>query len=98
MPVLLAPIRPIRHRLCVVLPDLPLKQVNPPQAFWPALIPSNCHTSLGFYFYGEGLPLSDSYDTILVIVCRLSKMALFIMTHWDIDAEDLAMLFLVCLL
>ena len=43
----------------------------------------------------EGLPLSDSYDTILVIVCHLSKMALFIATHWDIDAEDLAMLFLV---
>ena len=43
----------------------------------------------------EGLPLSDSYNTILVIVCRLSKMALFIATHWDIDAEDLAMLFLV---
>ena len=43
----------------------------------------------------EGLPLSDGYDTILVIVCRLSKMALFITTHRDIDAEDLAMLFLV---
>ena len=43
----------------------------------------------------EGLPLSDGYDTILVIVCHLSKMALFIMTHRDIDAEDLAMLFLV---
>ena len=43
----------------------------------------------------EGLPLSNGYDTILVIVCRLSKMALFIATHWDIDAEDLAMLFLV---
>ena len=43
----------------------------------------------------EGLPLSDGYDTILVIVCRLSKMVLFIATHWDINAEDLAMLFLV---
>ena len=43
----------------------------------------------------EGLPLSDGYNTILVIVCHLSKMALFIATHWDIDAEDLAMLFLV---
>ena len=43
----------------------------------------------------EGLPLSDGYDTILVIVCRLSKMALFIATHRDIDTKDLAMLFLV---
>ena len=43
----------------------------------------------------EGLPLSDGYDTILVIVCHLSKMVLFIATHRDIDAEDLAMLFLV---
>ena len=45
--------------------------------------------------FTEGLPLSDSYDTILVIVCHLSKIALFIATHQDIDAEDLAMLFLV---
>ena len=45
--------------------------------------------------FTEGLPLSDGYDTILVIVCRLSKMVLFIATHQDIDAEDLAMLFLV---
>ena len=43
----------------------------------------------------EGLPLLDGYDTILVIACHLSKMALFITTHRDIDAEDLAMLFLV---
>ena len=43
----------------------------------------------------EGLPLLDSYDTILVIVCCLSKMVLFIATHQAIDAKDLAMLFLV---
>ena len=42
----------------------------------------------------EGLPLSDGFDTILVIVCRLTKMGLFIPTHREIDAEDLAMLFL----
>jgi len=41
----------------------------------------------------EGLPLSENHDTILVIVCRLSKMALFIPTCRDIDAEDLSMLF-----
>ena len=43
----------------------------------------------------EGLPLSDNHDTILVIICRLTKMALFIPTFRDIDAEDLAMIFLV---
>ena len=42
----------------------------------------------------EGLPLSDGHDTILVVVCRLTKMALFIPTFRDIDAEDLARIFL----
>ena len=43
----------------------------------------------------EGVPLSNGYDTILVIVCRLLKMGLFIPTVRDIDAENLAMIFLV---
>jgi len=43
----------------------------------------------------EGLPLSEGHNTILVIICRLSKMALFIPTNRDIDAEDLALIFLV---
>src|SRR5882724_10831434 len=42
----------------------------------------------------EGLPLSDRHDTILVVVCHLTKMALFIPTFHDIDAEDLARIFL----
>src|SRR5882724_2573840 len=42
----------------------------------------------------EGLPLSGGHDTILVIVSHLTKMALFIPTFWDIDAEDLAHIFL----
>ena len=42
----------------------------------------------------EGLPLSDGHDTILVVVCRLTKMALFIPTFCDIDAQDLARIFL----
>ena len=37
----------------------------------------------------KGLPLSDGHDTILVIVCHLTNMALFIPTFQDIDAEDL---------
>src|SRR5467141_1428569 len=42
----------------------------------------------------EGLPLLQGHDTILVVVCRLTKMALFIPTFRDIDAEDLAHIFL----
>src|SRR5882724_4683209 len=42
----------------------------------------------------EGLPLSNGHDTILVVVCHLTKMVLFIPTFQDIDAEDLACIFL----
>src|SRR5882724_230173 len=42
----------------------------------------------------ERLPLSDGHDTILVVVCHLTKMALFIPTFCDIDAQDLAHIFL----
>ena len=43
----------------------------------------------------EELPLSNGYDTVLVIICHLSKVGLFIPTVREIDAEDLAMIFLV---
>ena len=43
----------------------------------------------------EGMPLSDGHDTILVVVCHLTKMALFIPTFREIDAEDLAHIFLL---
>ena len=43
----------------------------------------------------EGLHLSDGHDTILVIVCQLTKMVLFIPMFCDIDVEDLSMIFLV---
>ena len=42
----------------------------------------------------EGLPLSDGLETILVVVCHHTKMAMFIPTFHDIDAEDLAHIFL----
>src|SRR5882724_1214746 len=42
----------------------------------------------------EGLPLLDQHDTILVIVCHLTKMELFIPTFRDIYDEDLAGIFL----
>src|SRR5215469_7958635 len=42
----------------------------------------------------EGLPLSDGFDTILVVVCRLMKMGLFIPTHNNVDTEGVTLLFL----
>src|SRR5882724_2174565 len=42
----------------------------------------------------ERLALSDGHNTILVVVCHLTKMALFIPTFCDIDAQDLACIFL----
>jgi len=42
----------------------------------------------------EGLPLSEGHDKILVVVCRLTKIELFIPTFRNIDAEDLARIFL----
>ena len=42
----------------------------------------------------EGLPNADGFDCILVIVCRLTKAALFIETHATDDTHTLARLFL----
>ncbi|KAE8206768.1 hypothetical protein CF327_g7494, partial [Tilletia walkeri] len=42
----------------------------------------------------EGLPLSEGFDSILVIVERLSKMGLFIPCHSTITSQDLAQLYL----
>src|SRR6266481_3758281 len=63
-----------------------------PHCFLPI---TNCPWDSISMDFIEGLPLSDGHDTILVIMCHLTKMALFIPTFQDIDAEDLAMLFLV---
>ena len=42
----------------------------------------------------EWLPVSEGFDTILVVVDRLTKMAHFIPTRSDIDAPQLAKIFL----
>jgi len=41
-----------------------------------------------------GLPLSEGFDAVLVVVCRITKMAKFIPTRTDIDATDLAYVYL----
>ena len=43
----------------------------------------------------EQLPKSIDYDAILVIVDRLSKQAIFILTYTTINAPDLARLFVL---
>lgn len=42
----------------------------------------------------EGLPESGSFDSILVVVDWLTKMALFIPTTKDLDTEGLVRLFI----
>jgi archaellum biogenesis protein FlaJ (TadC family) len=42
----------------------------------------------------DQLPLSRSFDAILVVVCRLTKMALFIPTTTTVTSEGLALLYL----
>ena len=39
----------------------------------------------------KGMPLSNGHDTILVVVCHLTK---FIPTFQEIDTEDLGHIFL----
>jgi len=43
----------------------------------------------------EKLPSSSSFDTILIIVDRLSKQAIFIPTHDTITSAELAHLFVI---
>jgi len=43
----------------------------------------------------EKLPLSSSFDTILVIVDHLSKQAIFISTHDTITSAELVCLFVI---
>jgi len=43
----------------------------------------------------EKLPLSSRFDTILVIVDRLTKQAIFIPAHDTITSVDLARLFVL---
>jgi len=43
----------------------------------------------------EKLPMSSGHDSILVVVDRLSKQALFILTHVTITSDQLAQLFII---
>ena len=57
------------------------------------LIPERPWSSISMDFI-EWLPVSEGFDTILVVVDQLTKMAHFIPTRSDIDAPQLAKIFL----
>lgn len=72
-------IKPVRHA-----PYGYLRPLSVPQNRWQ-------HISMDFI---TGLPRSGPYDSVLVVVCRLSKMAHFIPTTMDgCDAKEVARLF-----
>jgi len=72
--------KPQRHRLYRSLQQLPI-----PEQPWNSI-------SMDFI---EKLPSSSGFDTILVIVDRLSKQAIFIPTHDTITSAELASLFVI---
>lgn len=72
--------KPQRHR-----PYGNLKQLPIPERPWNSI-------SMDFI---EKLPKSSGYDTILVIVDRLTKQSLFIPTHDTITSAELARLFVI---
>ncbi|MBW0587484.1 hypothetical protein O181_127199 [Austropuccinia psidii MF-1] len=59
----------------------------------PLQIPSGPWNSLSMDFITQ-LPLSNSFDSILVIVDRFSKMEIFLPTYGTITALDLAQIFM----
>ncbi|MBW0477896.1 hypothetical protein O181_017611 [Austropuccinia psidii MF-1] len=59
----------------------------------PLQIPSGSWNSLSMDFITQ-LPLSNNFDSILVVVDRFSKMAIFIPTYGAINALDLAQIFI----
>ncbi|MBW0501209.1 hypothetical protein O181_040924 [Austropuccinia psidii MF-1] len=59
----------------------------------PFQIPSGPWNSLSMDFINQ-LPLSNNFDSILVVVDRFSKMAIFIPTYGTITALDLAQIFI----
>ena len=62
-----------------------------PLKFLP--IPDRPWSSISMDFI-EGLPLSEGFDSILVVVCRLTKAALFIECNTTDNAPKLAQLYL----
>ena len=58
------------------------------------LVPNQSWNSISMDFI-EQLPSSSGFTTILVIIDRLSKQAIFIPTHNTITSPELAQLFLL---
>ena len=73
--------KPVRHQPYGLLKQLPV-----PEKPWNSILMD---------FIEKLLPSSSSYTTILVIVDRLSKQGLFILTHDMIMSQQLAQLFVL---
>src|SRR6266481_5215973 len=73
-------VKPQRHRPYGLLKQLPV-----PERPWNSILMD----------FIEQLPSSSGYTSILVIVDRLSKQSLFILTHDTITSRDLAQLFVL---
>ncbi|MBW0568846.1 hypothetical protein O181_108561 [Austropuccinia psidii MF-1] len=71
------------------------KQEHSSQKVWTTQASSNSIWSLEFLINGlyHQLPLSNNFDSILVVVDRFSKMAIFIPTYSTITALDLPQIF-----
>ena len=59
----------------------------------PNKVPDQPWKSIAMDFVAD-LPNSDGYDTILVVIDRLTKMSHFIPCRKDLDARQFATLFL----
>ncbi|MBW0565442.1 hypothetical protein O181_105157 [Austropuccinia psidii MF-1] len=77
----------IYQGLCLILSTVFKKQKYSSQEVWTPQTSSNSKWSLDFI---TQLPLSNSFDSILVIVDRFSKMAVFIPKMSAITSMDLA--------
>ncbi|MBW0559458.1 hypothetical protein O181_099173 [Austropuccinia psidii MF-1] len=61
---------------------------------WPLQIPSGPWNSLSMDFITQ-FPLSNNFDSILVVVDRFSRMAIFIPAYGTITALELAQIFII---
>jgi len=95
--VLLARTPSLHQRVLQDMHHLLACQACAPPTLWTSLAASNPEkpwNSISLDFI-EKLPMSSSHDSILVVVDRLSKQALFILTHVMITSDQLVQWFVI---
>lgn len=80
-------------RQCSICQQAKHELLHSPGLLQPLPIPAGAWTDLTMDFI-EGLPKSDSYDTILVVVDRLTKVAHFLPLKHPLTAQQVARSFL----